>query len=187
MRHIFSRHLGNHQKSASFGLTKGEERRRGTDLYIDPSFGDSKSPGGFFETLGEKYPFLHDEYYKVFSDRKRWIRWLCENFGLSTLPRLVTPVRRPRFKFSNDFKYILEKCQISDVLRQLRNNWDHYSRWIEEKEDGDESSEYQASKTKVREELANTKVQCRTAKFPLGRTMLPLIDVDMDEIPHLPV
>ncbi|KAF4631646.1 hypothetical protein G7Y89_g6486 [Cudoniella acicularis] len=150
---------------------------------------DNSELCGIFEQLELQYQFLHTDYYDAIPPQQRlsWIIWLCDNFNLSRLPRLISPGLGSSFNLSDDFKFILGKCESSDVLLLLRNNWDYYKTWIEEKEWDEKSPEYRASKGKVRDRLAGIDVKCRMGKFPLGRTFLPLIDVDMDEIHGLPV
>jgi hypothetical protein len=160
---------------------------RGSELYVGRSFANMFSPE-FFERFELKCPFLHKAYVDAVKHHERapWISWLCDTFNLSRLPRLIYPSIGSSFNVSDDFKFIMEECQVSDVLKMLIDNWDHYETWIEGKDPKKESAELRASKDRVRAELERTEVRCGARKVPLGNTFLPLIDLNVDTFSYLP-
>jgi hypothetical protein len=166
-------------------VSKSGNRHRGSELYVEDVSGR-----GSHETirplLDLDYPFLHHGYYDAIKvDKKGWISWLCKQFRLSDLPRLVVPSDgSPNFDLSEDFKIVWE-CDNIGSLRLMRNNWSEYSKWVEEDPFVD-TAESRASKARVRKRLSQMPIKCRTGSFQLGKTFLPCVDFDMDELP-LPV
>jgi hypothetical protein len=136
-----------------------------------------------------KFPFLHCTYLTAFPHkREKWLHWLRKFFNLSTLPRLAFPPLGSSFVLSDDFKFIFKKCPSSEVLLLLRDNWSHYSKWIEEDRTQDTKSESNRSRSGVRKELALMEVKCHDGIYhPLGETSLPGIESDMDISSHLPI
>ncbi|KAH8669611.1 hypothetical protein BGZ60DRAFT_564070 [Tricladium varicosporioides] len=175
------------QKSELWFATRGGGCRRGSSLYVDKAFGRKFSSEKYLECLESKHDFLHDDYYSAFpDDRELWVTWLCDKFNLSRIPRLVTQ-QGYSFEISDDFRLIVQKFPISDVLQLLISHWEFYSRWIEEKPWMDEEPEYRDSKTGVRNWFSQIEVQFSSGKFPLRQTFLVSIDTDMDSISGLPV
>jgi hypothetical protein len=160
----------------------------GSGLYIDHTLGQNISAAPLLKVLQPSFPFLHRDYFLAFPENpKAWFQWLIRHFHLSQMPRLVSLTTGKGFELSRDFKFILKNCELAQVLKLLRDNWDHYSKWVEEGEWDDSSSQQSASKSRVREDLASMEITCGRRKVALGKTILPSIDFDMEDIPFMPV
>jgi hypothetical protein len=165
-----------------------DEHLHGSGLYIDHTVGQNTSAAPLLKVLQPSFPFLHRDYSLAFPENaKHWCQWLIRHFHLSQIPRLVSWTTGKSFELSRDFKFILKNCELEQVLKLLRDNWDHYSKWIEQGEWDDSSSQQSASKSRVREELASMEISCGRRKVALGKTVLPSIDFDMEDIPCIPV
>jgi hypothetical protein len=103
------------------------------------------------------------------------------------MPRLVSLTTGKGFEMSREFKFILKNCELVQVLKLLRDNWDHYSKWIEPGKWDDSSYQQSTSKSRVREELASVEITCGRRKVALGKISLSSIDFDMEDIPIMPI
>ena len=105
---------------------------------------------------------------------------------MSAIPRLVnvaTSPTTPSFSLTAEFQFIIDNNSSSEWLLLLRNNWQHYSRYIiseesiKDKDKGDLSNEQKLwlkSQEDLRELLSSKTVECLggiTAR--LGQTCLP--------------
>jgi hypothetical protein len=164
-----------------------DEHLHGSSLYIYPTVGENITAAPLLKMLQPSFPFLHRDYGLAFpEDAKAWSQWLTRHFHLSQMPRLVSSTTGKGFELSRDFKFILKNGELAHVLKLLRDNWDHYGKWIEQGEWDDSSSQQSASKSRVREELASMEITCGRRKVALGKTILPSIDFDLEDIPSIP-
>jgi len=111
---------------------------------------------------------------------------LTKSFGLYTIPRLTTtvsPASPEKFYLSEEFKYVFAHCDSSSVLQVIRDNWDLYSKWMEESSSGKDTSTLKASKENVRASIGSMTVKCRRGTSVLRDTVLPGLDREMDENP----
>ncbi|KAF4633144.1 hypothetical protein G7Y89_g4978 [Cudoniella acicularis] len=161
---------------------------QGSQLYVDMGTESTSAAANFFH-VDEGFPFLHGDYLLLFPDQnEKWLLWLSENFGLSSVPRLVTFPRKDDFALSGDFQHLFRTQLSSKVLSLLRDNWKYYSKWIEESTHDAPGSLLEQSRTKVRTQLASTLVLCLNGRtHRLGKTSLPALDPDFSLGSHFAV
>jgi hypothetical protein len=183
-RFLFRADWKNQGKVDLWFATAKDERAQGSSLYVEQNPNRATNlPRTVFNHIQKKDRFIHMDYFGDCQQetRRKWVEWFCQQFSLSTCPRLVSPLSSSTFDLSDDFTSILDTCPITDVLRTLRDNWRHYAKWIED--DNDELRETESSKRKLRNSLAQRVVMCRNGrKYPLAKTCLPSIDNTLDEI-----
>jgi hypothetical protein len=151
----------------------------GSELYMDDADTDARfSATKYFAGERATYPFLHPAYLNALpGEEKEFRQWLVKNLNLSTLPRLVSPLRGLSFDLSDDFKHILKECASPDFLLLLCHNWSHYSEWIVERSELKANS----SRAKIRSQLAASAVRCGNGVTRLlNQTFLPWDDPALD-------
>ncbi|KAF2129618.1 hypothetical protein P153DRAFT_431538 [Dothidotthia symphoricarpi CBS 119687] len=90
------------------------------------------------------------------------------------------------FTLSNEFSFMFRECQSSDVLQVLRDNWHHYSQWIDGVHMVWQDPEFVGSSIQLRNEMGSCLVQSAKGATPLQRTVLPSIDPQLDEQCRIP-
>jgi hypothetical protein len=93
------------------------------------------------------------------------------------------PVRdtKETFSLSDEFSFMFRECSSSDVLHLLRDNWHHYSRWIDGGHMKWQSIEFIESSTQLKKSIAACLVQSARGPLPLQETVMPTIDPQLDE------
>ncbi|OCK90529.1 uncharacterized protein K441DRAFT_578728 [Cenococcum geophilum 1.58] len=175
-------------------VTKGGGRSLGSSVYIHAERGNGSPLARISTQLETRFPFVHTDYLKSFPNDKGWFVWLTTAFHISTIPRLATPLLDGQEEgtpsLSEEFRYLLANCQSSDILWVLRENWAHYSKWIENNNSSPQSPTQVVSNHLILEELKSQKVKCRNGLVPLSKTVLPMLDhflQDRDCFPFLDV
>ncbi|KAF1839660.1 hypothetical protein BDW02DRAFT_486530, partial [Decorospora gaudefroyi] len=85
------------------------------------------------------------------------------------------------FTLSDDFIYMFSECQSSDVLQILRENWHHFSRWIDGAHMSWQDREFVASSVELKNRLGSCIVSSASGTVPLRETILPAIDPRLDD------
>lgn len=136
------------------------------------------------------FPFLHKDYLSaVTGSKQNWLSWLYESMDIWSIPRLVRSWPSDGFEMSPHFRFILSNCSSKDVLLLLRNNWQHYSKWLEE----DKSKEVQTpvfmeSMSKLKEWLRSMPVECLgRVSQELCMTFLPLQNLPREASTFIPL
>jgi hypothetical protein len=86
-----------------------------------------------------------------------------------------------KFSLSEEFTFMFRECNSSDVLQLLRDNWHHYSQWIDGAHMKWQNTDFLESSTQLRNSLAACLVQSAKGFLPLQETVLPMIDRQLDE------
>jgi hypothetical protein len=87
----------------------------------------------------------------------------------------------PPFALSEEFTFMFRECQTSDILQLLRDNWNHYSQWINGAHMKWQDTNFLESSSQLRNSLRACLVQCAKGFLPLQETVLPMIDPQLDE------
>ncbi|KAF2178732.1 hypothetical protein K469DRAFT_642268 [Zopfia rhizophila CBS 207.26] len=176
--------------------TKRDQRCRGSQLYIRMDCTTDSPPMRIYDQLETSFDFIHDDYLNISSaDKTGWIAWLIKTFKLSAIPRLVSTIpQRPSqctSSLSQEFRFLFQNCHSRDILWILRDNWRHYSQWLE-----DDDYHWQnrsaadtvdrSLKATLREELKRQQVKCRNGLFTLCNTVLPTVDRFLSGNAHIP-
>ncbi|OPB40492.1 hypothetical protein A0O28_0005710 [Trichoderma guizhouense] len=141
--------------------------------------------------------------------RNRKIIYLRDTLHLSTIPRLVVSHQtdlKVEFDMSEDFKFILSECSISDVFQILNDNWGYYSKWLGSESLYDRSRIrrkdatkrprcdaydyevlYEKSRKKLIKDIGDTEVKLESGRSALGKTFLPNLDSKVDLDVDLPI
>jgi hypothetical protein len=102
-----------------------------------------------------------------------------------TLPKTTTSATdgdaEKTFTLSEEFTFMFRECHSSDVLQLLRDNWNHYSQWIDGAHMKWQNNDFLKSSTKLRNSLGAYLVQSAKGPLPLQETVLPMIDPQFDE------
>ena len=161
---------------------------RGTSAYLGSDIAQGTAEGRILSSFEPNHPFLHHSYSEAFpGDEENWISFLKLSFGIQTLPRLtISSASAPKEEFvvSDHFRFVMDNCDTEDVLEFLRDNWRHYSRWIEDQSPAD-CPELQESRFGVRSALGSMMVRSRVGIAPLRETLFPGIDSRIEEIPGI--
>ena len=167
--------------------TDQEGCSKGSLMYMEMDLGPHSSITGFLKHEPARFPFLHRKYLSAFSkERERWLDWLRKHFGLSKLPHLAYPPLGSSFNLSKDFQFVFGACPSAEVLLLLRDNWSHYSKWIEEDTTQYTDSESNRSRAMIRRRLGSMEVKCCDGnKHRLEQTCLPGIDPEVEGSPQL--
>jgi len=90
------------------------------------------------------------------------------------------------FALSEEFTFMFQECHTSDILHLLRDNWRHYSQWIDGAHMKWQNTDFLESSTQLRNSLAACLVQSAKGSLPLQETVMPMIDRQLDEGRHIP-
>lgn len=143
------------------------------------AFDDSQSPNDMSDTF-----------------RIRQIIYLRDTLHLSTVPRLVMSHQTDpttEFDMSEEFKFILNECSISDVFQILNDNWSYYSKWLgSESLNGLSNADnckvlHNKSWKKLIEDIGATEIKLGSGRSALGKTFLPNLDTIVDRDVGLPI
>jgi len=85
------------------------------------------------------------------------------------------------FALSEEFAFMFHKCHTSDVLQLLRDNWHHYSKWIDGAHMKWQNADFLESSTQLKNSVSASRVQSAKGSLPLRETVLPMIDPELDE------
>jgi hypothetical protein len=85
------------------------------------------------------------------------------------------------FALSEEFTFMFRECHTADILQLLRDNWHHYSLWIDGAHMKWQNTDFLASSTQLRNSLGACIVQSAKGPLPLQETVLPMIDPHLDE------
>ncbi len=85
------------------------------------------------------------------------------------------------FDISDEFMFMFRECQSSDVLQVLRDNWHHYSQWIDGAHMQWQDSDFLYSSIQLNEKIASFSVMTAMGKKPLQETVLPSVDRQLDQ------
>lgn len=85
------------------------------------------------------------------------------------------------FELSSEFLFIFRECATSDVLELLRDNWQHYSQWVDGAHMKWQSADFLESTNAVKKTLRNTTVQSTSGSLALQETVLAGIDSELDD------
>ncbi|KAL2419264.1 hypothetical protein ABEF95_003141 [Exophiala dermatitidis] len=165
-------------KKVWFATGLGSARFHGEEVYLHS---DKPFAASHYFTGRPEIPFLHSDYENVGGeDGARWYEWLEHVAGLSTLPRLAEPIpKQPTsLRLSPHFKFIIRYNEPKDFLILLRDNWNHYSQWLEDDRDCAGSGVDEPSRKRLRNELGQSQIRCQ------GAITKPLRDVFLS-IPEL--
>jgi hypothetical protein len=91
-----------------------------------------------------------------------------------------------KFTLSEEFTFIFRECSSSDVLQLLKDNWHHYSQWIDGAHMNWQNAAFLESSTQLKNSLGTCLVQSAKGSLPLQETVLPMIDRQLDEGRHIP-
>ncbi|CZR67360.1 uncharacterized protein PAC_17259 [Phialocephala subalpina] len=76
---------------------------------------------------------------------------------------------------------MFRECSTSDVLQFMRDNWRHYSKWIDGAHMKWQNADFLESSTYLRNSLSGSRVQSAKGAMPLQETVLPMVDPELDE------
>lgn len=91
------------------------------------------------------------------------------------------PTLSPTFALSEEFTFMFRECHTSDILQLLRDNWNHYSQWINGSHMKWQDTNFLESSSQSRNSLGADLVQYAKGSLPLQGTVLPMIDPQLDE------
>ncbi|PVH69089.1 hypothetical protein DL98DRAFT_626637 [Cadophora sp. DSE1049] len=133
-----------------------------------------------------KWPIdLHPDYTNLDAAPKeqQWPDFLIGTLHLSEIPRLISWPNGDLDKYclSEEFKFLIRECPVSDVLNLLNDNWREYSVWIE-KYDHPEAAEKRRSRKNLVKDVGASLVSTRSGCLPLCETALPGLDLRIDEL-----
>ncbi|KAI9146907.1 alcohol dehydrogenase [Paramyrothecium foliicola] len=141
----------------------------------------------------KKFQFIHPDYSIALAHvDKNWQDWLTGSFRISTIPRLTSSSSKGKsdtengtdLKLSNDFLFLFQHHNTSDVLRVMRDNWHHYSRCIEQEFPSVKSDVSQSISLEM---LRSIKVDCGGNRVKISQTVLPGLDPTMDSDIEIPI
>ncbi|PQE10655.1 heterokaryon incompatibility protein [Rutstroemia sp. NJR-2017a BBW] len=90
------------------------------------------------------------------------------------------------FTLSEEFTFMFRECNSSDVLQLLKDNWHHYSQWIDGAHMNWQNDAFLESSNHLKNSLGACLVKSAKGSLPLRDTVLPMIDRQLDEGRHIP-
>ncbi|OJJ46186.1 hypothetical protein ASPZODRAFT_2071477 [Penicilliopsis zonata CBS 506.65] len=156
------------------------QNRKQSDFWIPTESGHLQKSSEVYLTdleldLVEKPPVLLKSFKAFESDhQKKWDYWLWKELHLCTAPRLVNSLGE-NFEMSGEMTYIRNSWPSARFLQLLKEHWDLYSEWVEERACNGKSHAWRASRDRIHYFLSSTKVACRDTSelVPLNRCVLP--------------
>lgn len=91
------------------------------------------------------------------------------------------------FSLSEEFEFMLRECDSSDVLQLIRDNWHHYSQWIEGAHMKWQIEEFVTASTALRSKISASNVRTLRGPLPLHDTVLANLDAHLDSSKSIPV
>jgi hypothetical protein len=85
------------------------------------------------------------------------------------------------FTLSEEFVFMFRECHSYDVLQLMRDNWHHYSQWIDGIHMKWQDKDFIESSTQLKSSLGACLVQSARGSLPLQETVLPTVDRQLDE------
>jgi hypothetical protein len=110
-----------------------------------------------------------------------------KDLGLSG--RLAEEFVEPKellFDMSEEFKFMLHECDSSDVFQLIRDNWHHYSQWVEGAHMKWQSQEYVSASKQLRDKIGASLVKTLRGPLPLLETVLEELDMQLDQSKVVP-
>ena len=168
--------------------TSTDERCLGRNLYMPEDFGQDTPATRVFNQLQSRFPTIHEDYLAAFTADEDWRPWISKSLGLSSIPRLVSGNGSSKtYHMSEEFEFIFKECRSSDILYVLVANWNEYCSWIEGSSSRIQGKEVSESRYRLREDIRAAIVQCSNGSVPLRETVLPGLDLFMEEHFSIPV
>lgn len=90
------------------------------------------------------------------------------------------------FDMSEEFEYMFRECDSSDVLQLLRENWHHYSQWIEGTHMTWQSGEFVTASAHLKNRISTSSVRTMRGLSPLNETVLANLDMQLDQDKLIP-
>ncbi|KAI1388885.1 uncharacterized protein F4822DRAFT_443674 [Hypoxylon trugodes] len=115
--------------------------------------------------------------------------YLVKTLHLSDIPRLVSfrgGYSKYVYHLSEEFKFLLQECTISDIIDLLHSHWKSYSPWIELDVSTTQNEEAVRSNASLIRDIGASIVQTVHGFSPLSKTVLPKLDSRIDEL-ELPI
>jgi hypothetical protein len=91
------------------------------------------------------------------------------------------------FDLSEEFKYMLRNCNSADIFQLVRDNWHHYSQWLEGPHLKWQSRRYMFASTQLKNKIGASMVQTTRGPLPLGETVLANLDAHLEQSKVVPV
>ncbi|KAH7337370.1 hypothetical protein BKA66DRAFT_448585 [Pyrenochaeta sp. MPI-SDFR-AT-0127] len=90
------------------------------------------------------------------------------------------------FGLSEEFICMLCECESSDVLQLLRENWHHYSQWIDGSHMKWQGASFILSSKQLKNKLGASLVESAKDPLPLQETVLPALGARLDAARAIP-
>jgi hypothetical protein len=90
------------------------------------------------------------------------------------------------FDLSEEFKYMLHNCNSADVFQLLRDNWHHYSQWLEGLHLKWQSQGYKFATMQLKNKISASMIQTIRGPLPLGETVLANLDAQLEQSKVVP-
>jgi hypothetical protein len=157
-------------------VTESGTAKASFDAYIDSD--KSVSASILFGKDRKLFPFIHSDYLAVPPDMQPKLRaWMVANLGVADIPRMVS-YNDSEPELSEDFQFLLSHADYLPVLLLLRDNWDHYAKWISE-----EKKSARECARQVKEAIGNLSVSCKGGiSAMLKKTLLPTPNMEASSL-----
>ncbi|KAI1426993.1 hypothetical protein F5Y12DRAFT_793314 [Xylaria sp. FL1777] len=107
-----------------------------------------------------------------------WTAYLIDSLGISPIPRLAYPIPNSSSKgqeLSEEFRYLVAKCPIADILNFVNDNWHTYGKDIE------------SFSSEVPKKLRELVVDTSIGPSRLENTFLPNLDTLIEDEVGIPI
>ncbi|PMD47662.1 hypothetical protein L207DRAFT_415975, partial [Hyaloscypha variabilis F] len=163
----------------------------GRKLYIPGSIAADSPAGRIFAQLQKKFSVIHKDYLEASTLDADWPLWLVSNLDHIGPPVEDTQSEEVKndeklFTLSEEFEFMFSECRTSDVLQLFRDNWHYYSKWIEGAHMKWQHGAFLAARSHLKSTLGVSRVQSAAGPLPLQETVLPKIDIELDEEALIP-
>ncbi|KAI1094358.1 hypothetical protein F5B19DRAFT_490478 [Rostrohypoxylon terebratum] len=178
--------------------TSDNKRCRGSELYIQ-DFSKGSLPFNalekfrqMFSTIGatqnarSRLQVVHQDYLsQPHPQGKEDVEaYLIKRLHLSKIPRLVSfphHYSKCDFKISEEFKFLLQECPITDIVNLLCSHWNTYSYWIHQNPFLMQSRNANA-RERLLIDIRHSIVQTLNGPSPLSETAIPMLDAKVSEL-----
>jgi hypothetical protein len=109
-----------------------------------------------------------------------------ENWWSEPLAEELVEPKELLFDLSEEFKSMLHECDSSDIFQLIRDNWHHYSQWVEGAHMKWQSQEYVSATMQLKNKIGSSLVRPMRGLLPLHETVLEKLDMQLDQSKVVP-
>lgn len=157
--------------------TKKKKKKKGTNSYIScPVEHCWESVGAPFANEQELAAHMSTEHSKTCLPEDESKSHNNQNIEIES-----ANLKEPLFDLSEEFAYMLRECDSSDVLELLRENWHHYSQWVDGAHMKWQGADFTIASSQLKNRIGASSVQTMRGVLPLNESVLGKLDTHLEQ------